>query len=184
MYTVTKLGESSVNISRSRFLGYCKPVANQEEAENYIKQLKREHPQAKHIVYVYKIEPNNIKKYNSSEPSGTGAPPIFNLIEKHNLTNIFVAVVRYFGGVLLGTGGLVRAYSDTAMQAIENAVPRELTKYYKLEVEVPFSDVSILEKMDIVVLDRIYGSTVKYIVASKKKQLPFDEVNYLEDVWL
>lgn len=184
MRTVTKLGESSLNISRSKFLGYCKPITNEFEAEEFLKEIKRKHPQAKHIVYVYKVEPNIVKKFNSSEPSGTGAPPILSIIEKNQLTNIVVAVVRYFGGVLLGTGGLVRAYGDTATEAITTAIIKELTMYHKYQVKLKYNEVSIIEKLDLIVLDRDFSETIKYTVATKSDNLPFDDVIYLEDVWL
>lgn len=184
MRTVSKNGESSITVERSKFLGHCISVSSEAEAEKFIIDLKRKNPQARHIVYVYKIEPNIIKKYNSTEPSGTGAPPILGLIERKGLTNILVAVVRYFGGVLLGTGGLVRAYSEASELAIQSAGEKELTKYYKFEVTVPYNRVSEVEDSDVMILDRVYAENVIYKIASISKNIPFDDAINEGEIWL
>ena len=184
MYAVTKIGESNINIQRSKFIGYCIPIANIEQAEECLKDIRRKHAQAKHIVYVYKLLPDILRKYNSSEPSGTGAPPIQTILDNMNMTNVLVAVVRYFGGVLLGTGGLVRAYSECAMEAINDAIPKELTKYYKYKVTIDYSNISEVEKMDVIILDREYGDKVIYNIASKTQNFQFDNIEYLGEIWL
>lgn len=184
MRTVERAGESSLTIERSRFLGYCVPVSSESDAEEFIRDLRRKHAQARHIVYVYKIEPDIVKKYNSSEPSGTGAPPIYSIIEARGLTNVLVAVVRYFGGVLLGTGGLVRAYSDSASEAIDDAKTKELTKYYKYKIRVPYGSVSDVENAEWVILDRKYDEQVEYIVASRVREVPYQDAEFLEEIWL
>lgn len=184
MRTVIKNGESNINVERSKFLGYCINVSSEAEAEKFISDLKRKNPQARHIVYVYKIEPNILKKYNSTEPSGTGAPPILGLIASKGLTNVLVAVVRYFGGVLLGTGGLVRAYTEASELAIANAGEKELTKYYKFEVSLPYNRVSEVENSDMIVLERVYKENVCYVIASVSKDIPFDNAKFMGEIWL
>lgn len=111
-------------ISKSRFIAYVKPVESESEAVVYIEQIKKRHWDAAHHVPVYVIgEQFSVQRYSDDgEPSGTAGVPILDLIKKEGLTNIVCVVVRYFGGIKLGTGGLVRAYTQSAKQAIESAL--------------------------------------------------------------
>lgn len=105
---------------RSRFIGYCKPVATEEEAVAFIDQIRSKHWDARHNVYAYSLREGNIKRYSDDgEPSGTAGMPVLDVILKNEVFNVCVVVTRYFGGVLLGTGGLVRAYSQAAKLALD-----------------------------------------------------------------
>ena len=105
-----------IEIKKSKFYGYMFKVHSQEDVEKHLKELKAEHKKAKHICYAYKVyEPVfMVKAFDDGEPSGTAGKPILNVIEKKDLNNIVIFVVRYFGGIKLGAGGLTRAYSKTA----------------------------------------------------------------------
>ena len=105
-------------IKKSKFIGYYYEVNSIDEINEVLAYLKKEHKKARHIPYAYKID-NNIKKSDDKEPSGTAGMPIYNLIEKNNLNNCFIAVVRYFGGIKLGAGGLLRAYNTTAIETLK-----------------------------------------------------------------
>ena len=102
-----------LEISKSRFIAYKKELTSLEEVKAFLLQLKKEHKKARHIcyAYVYKNEIVSEKCSDDGEPSGTAGYPILNVIKKKNLTNVLVAVVRYFGGIKLGAGGLTRAYT-------------------------------------------------------------------------
>ena len=96
---------------RSRFIGYCKPVKTEQEAIDFINEKRSEHWNATHNVYAYSLREGNIKRYSDDgEPSGTAGMPVLDVIVKNEIFDVVVVVTRYFGGVLLGTGGLVRAY--------------------------------------------------------------------------
>ena len=120
--TVAKKAESEYKEKKSVFLGYCQPVQTEEEAIRFIEKIKSEHRDARHNVYAYCLREGNSKRYSDDgEPQGTAGVPILDIILKNGLTDIVIVVTRYFGGILLGTGGLVRAYSTSAKLAIEQA---------------------------------------------------------------
>lgn len=109
---------------RSRFIGYCKPVKTEQEAIDFINEKRSEHWNATHNVYAYSLREGNIKRYSDDgEPSGTAGMPVLGVIVKNEIFDVVVVVTRYFGGVLLGTGGLVRAYSHGSKIAVEAAKP-------------------------------------------------------------
>lgn len=109
---------------RSRFIGYCKPVKTEQEAIDFINEKRSEHWNATHNVYAYSLREGNIKRYSDDgEPSGTAGMPVLDVIVKNEIFDVVVVVTRYFGGVLLGTCGLVRAYSHGSKIAVEAAKP-------------------------------------------------------------
>lgn len=109
---------------RSRFIGYCKPVKTEQEAIDFINEKRSEHWNATHNVYAYSLREGNIKRYSDDgEPSGTAGMPVLDVIVKNEIFDVVIVVTRYFGGVLLGTGGLVRAYSHGSKIAVEAAKP-------------------------------------------------------------
>ena len=109
---------------RSRFIGYCKPVKTEQEAIDFINEKRSEHWNATHNVYAYSLREGNIKRYSADgDPSGTAGMPVLDVIVKNEIFDVVVVVTRYFGGVLLGTGGLVRAYSHGSKIAVEAAKP-------------------------------------------------------------
>lgn len=109
---------------RSRFIGYCKPVKTEQDAIDFINEKRSEHWNATHNVYAYSLREGNIKRYSDDgEPSGTAGMPVLDVIVKNEIFDVVVVVTRYFGGVLLGTGGLVRAYSHGSKIAVEAAKP-------------------------------------------------------------
>ena len=105
-------------IKKSRFITYLYKIDDEDKINSIIDEIKSEHKKARHVVYVYKI--NNTGKINDDgEPKGTAGMPIFNVIEKNNLNNVLIVVVRYFGGIKLGASGLFRAYSNSASEIIK-----------------------------------------------------------------
>lgn len=102
--------ESIYEIKKSKFYAFSYEVNNLEDIKIILDNLKKEHKKARHIVYAYKIDGIE-KKYDDGEPSGTAGLPLYNIINKKNLNHILIVVVRYFGGIKLGAGGLLRAYN-------------------------------------------------------------------------
>ena len=120
----TVAGEASAEFTerRSRFIGFAKPVATENEAVSFINAIKSEHWDATHNVYAYSLREGQIKRYSDDgEPQGTAGIPVLDVILKSDVTNVAVVVTRYFGGVLLGAGGLVRAYSHAASIALKQS---------------------------------------------------------------
>ena len=107
---------------RSRFIGYIRPVATQAAADAFVEEVRAMHRTATHHVYAYLLREGNFQRYSDDgEPQGTAGVPVLNVLLKNNITDTAVVVVRYFGGVLLGAGGLVRAYSAGAAAALRAA---------------------------------------------------------------
>lgn len=121
--TVLQDADAEMIEKKSRFIGYCRPVKTQDEAIDFINEIRALHRQATHNVYAYVLRENNIMRYSDDgEPAGTAGVPVLEVIKKEGLTDVAVVVTRYFGGVLLGAGGLVRAYGKSAKLGIDAAV--------------------------------------------------------------
>ena len=111
---------------KSKFLGYTYQVKSAYEVENILQVLKKEHKKATHICYAYSISSDVVlaKAVDDGEPSGTAGRPILNVIEKKNIKNVLTVVVRYFGGVKLGAGGLVRMYTKCASESLKEYIEK------------------------------------------------------------
>lgn len=121
--TVEQFGQAEIVIEKSTFIGYAKPVNNEEEALAFIQEIKKKHRDATHNVPAYVLgEHNEIQRCNDDgEPSGTAGVPVLEVLKKEDVRDVAVVVTRYFGGIKLGTGGLVRAYTRGAKIALEAA---------------------------------------------------------------
>jgi len=126
---------------KSRFIGYAKPVKSVEEAVEFINSIKSKHWDATHNVSAYVLKDNNIQRSSDDgEPSGTAGVPVLDVILKEHLVNVCVVVTRYFGGTLLGAGGLIRAYSHASKIALESAniITMALCKTVSVRVDYSF----------------------------------------------
>jgi len=108
-------------VKKSRFIAYAATVCSEEAAKTYIAEITRQHKKARHVVYAY-VTPTATRHSDAGEPHGTAGLPLLNSIQRRNMENIVVVVVRYFGGILLGKGGLIRAYGKAAGMALESMV--------------------------------------------------------------
>lgn len=109
-----------LEIKKSKFIGLYFPVKSQDEVVEILNNLKKEHKKATHICYAYRLtNPFSEKAFDDGEPSGTAGKPILNVLQKQNKKDSLLVVVRYFGGIKLGAGGLVRAYSKTASETLK-----------------------------------------------------------------
>lgn len=134
--TIKEDVKTEIVVKKSKFICNLIKVETQEEAENIIKQIKKKYYDARHNCIAYRvIEEERIleKSSDDGEPSGTAGGPMLNILQKNNLCNVVVIVTRYFGGILLGTGGLVRAYSDAVLSTID--ISEKLEKCMGLEAE-------------------------------------------------
>lgn len=134
--TVRQYGSAEIVIKRSRFIGHAKPVADEDEAAAFIEELKKKYWDATHNCSAYVIgeRDEHQKALDDGEPSGTAGKPILEVIKNRGLKNVAVVVTRYFGGIMLGAGGLVRAYTDGAVAGIDAA--EQIVKVLHCEVVV------------------------------------------------
>lgn len=139
--TVEHYAEEEIIIEKSRFIGYIQPVSTEEEAEEFIHSIKSLHKEATHNVPVYLVgEKHEVQRYSDDgEPSGTAGVPVLEMLKREGITNIAIVITRYFGGVKLGTGGLVRAYTLAAKKAIEKAEVINKVEHQLIKVKVDYS---------------------------------------------
>ena len=175
--SVHKEGRDEIIINKSRFIGTACPVESEEEALEFIDRIKKEFKDATHNVYAYVIgENSNIQRFSDDgEPSGTAGIPVLNVIKQENLRNVAVVVTRYFGGVLLGAGGLVRAYTKGAKIALDSGIIVDKNLFYDVSFKI---DYTLLGKMEnellkniFTVIDKLYEDEMKefekYIIGEK-----------------
>lgn len=149
--TVEKEASDFFIEKKSKFIGYAKPVKTQEEAVDFISKIKSKHWDATHNVYAYVLRENNIQRYSDDgEPSGTAGVPVLDVMLKESLVDVCVVATRYFGGTLLGAGGLVRAYSHTSKIALEAAGIITMAQCSVMSAEV---DYSFYDRLNILLSD-------------------------------
>lgn len=139
--TICGEGQTELVIERSRFIGYAKPVETRGEAEQFIREIKARHRDANHNVPAFVIGEKLQQQWASDdgEPQGTAGVPMLQMMVKEEITNVAVVVTRYFGGIKLGTGGLVRAYTNTAKGALEAAGIRQVKDQTVMVVSMDYT---------------------------------------------
>lgn len=149
--TVEKEASDFFIEKKSKFIGYAKPVKTQEDALEFISKIKSKHWDATHNVYAYVLRENNIQRYSDDgEPSGTAGVPVLDVMLKESLVDVCVVATRYFGGTLLGAGGLVRAYSHTSKIALDAAGIITMAQCSVMSAEV---DYSFYDRLNILLSD-------------------------------
>lgn len=138
--TITSLSEGLYTEKRSKFISHALPVANEEEAMAHIEEFRKRYYDARHVCWAYRIgKQEMIERANDDgEPSSTAGKPILGQIHSNELTDILVVVIRYFGGVKLGTGGLITAYKSAAAEAISNATIEKRILFTQFRLTFPF----------------------------------------------
>lgn len=169
--TVEKEAEAIIIEKKSKFIANVFYVESIEDAEKIIASIKKKHYSARHSPFAYRIFKENgviEKQSDDGEPSGTAGAPMLNILSKRNLCNVLVVVTRYFGGILLGTGGLVRAYSDATTNAIESAKEVEKEAGYVIEILIDYDKQKeieyICEKNKIDIISKEYTDKIKMLV--------------------
>lgn len=138
--TVAAPGEDAFVEKRSRFIGYCRPVQTEEEALAFIQEIRSKHWDASHNVYAYILREGGIMRYSDDgEPQGTAGVPVLDVLRKPGITDAVIVVTRYFGGILLGGGGLVRAYSHGASIAVKAAGVQVMKECLLLSVRCAYT---------------------------------------------
>ncbi len=139
--TVRKNSEFTIVEKKSEFIGVCAPVTTESEAIAFVNAVKKKHSAARHNVYAYVLREGNTQRFSDDgEPHGTAGMPVLDSIRKAGITDAVVVVTRYFGGILLGTGGLVRAYTAAASGAVKEAGIAEVGDFSVIEIKANYSD--------------------------------------------
>ena len=140
--TITGKAEGIYREKGSKFLAFGFPVSSVENALEILAEIKKKHHSARHHCYAYRIGLDIFRMNDDGEPSGTAGKPIYNQLVSGKLTNILVVVVRYFGGILLGTGGLAKAYKSATLNMLDNAMIADWTlcRNYKIEFRYDTAD--------------------------------------------
>ena len=182
-YTVSEAAEASFIEKRSEFIGYIAPVKTDEEAVNFINTIKAKHRKAKHNVYAYILRKDNISRYSDDgEPQGTAGVPVLDVLQKRGLTDVCVVVTRYFGGILLGGGGLVRSYSHAASLACDAAHTMDMCLCHRLKICTDYGMYGkltyILPNFETITVNSDFADsvTLELLVLSKKLSALISEI--------
>lgn len=171
--TLGKEGSAVLEIKKSEFIAYAAHVKSEEEARAFVDKIRKKHADARHNVYAYLLSENNIMRYSDDgEPQGTGGLPVLDVLRKGGLTDAVIVVTRYFGGILLGTGGLVRAYSGAAKAAVEDAGRARFVKYeeYAFTMSYPLYQrfPTIVKNYPVITDSTDFGAEVTVTLAIKE----------------
>lgn len=165
--TIKENSSAEIVEKKSKFIANIFYVETLEDVEIKLKEIRKKYYDAKHNCFAFRLDNENISRFSDDgEPSGTAGAPMLNILEGRNLSNVLVIVTRYFGGILLGTGGLVRAYSEATLKAIENSEIVEKVYGNVLNIEIEYKD-----------LDNI-----KYYL--KNENINIENINYGEKILL
>lgn len=185
--TLHEFGVDEIIIEKSTFIGYAKPISTEEEAVEFINEIKKKHKDATHNVWAYTVGQNmNIQRYSDDgEPQGTAGIPTLEVIKKEDLRDVVVVVTRYFGGIKLGAGGLVRAYTKGAKVGLEAAKIIEKVNYQEVKIKIDYNQLGKVQNeimnMGYFIKDTIYEDNVEIIVYSKQDKLE-EIINKITDI--
>lgn len=175
-YTVKTKAIHEIDIQKSRFLAFVKRVETEDEAKNFIEEIAKDNWKANHNCYAYTIGENQRiqKASDDGEPSGTAGVPILDVLKKKNLQDTAVVVTRYFGGIKLGAGGLIRAYSKSASEGIKQAgiVKRSLVTVYRCTID--YTQLGTMEneirQSEFILKDILYEEKVSLLLYATDEQ--------------
>ena len=176
MYTVKSNIEKTIIINKSKFISKSYFVTDTTQVNNIISNIKDKYSDATHVCFAYIIN-NNIKYSDDGEPNNTAGLPIYNVISKNNLNCVLVVVIRYFGGIKLGAGGLTRAYSNSALEVIKDNIT-ELSKGYNIKVTLDYNSIKDVEYIlkDVNIINKNYNDIISITF-----EIPIDNVNTIKE---
>ena len=174
-YIPTRAAESEFVEKRSRFIGYIKPVETEAEARAFVEEIKKRHYDARHNCWCYLLREGGVVRYSDDgEPQGTAGQPMLGVFEKEGITDLVCVVTRYFGGILLGTGGLLRAYTKGAKDALDAAGVSVVRRWVRQLVPCTYSLYERLkqetERFGAVIEDTEYGADIVITVLVPEEQ--------------
>ena len=163
MYSILNNIENTITIKKSKFITKLYRINSISEINDILSNLNKEYKDSTHICYAYIID-NKEKCFDDGEPSATAGLPILNVLKKNNLSNILAVVIRYFGGIKLGVGGLSHAYSSSIIEALKLSSIIELTIGYLIEIEFSYDNVKLIDYIlyDKKIIDKTYKDNIIY----------------------
>ena len=164
--TIKEVYEDKIEVSKSQFYSFLIPLNSEEEVPLLIKEKRMQFVKARHVCYAY-IFNSNYKYSDDGEPSGTAGKPLYELLNKNNLTNCILIVVRIFGGVLLGAGRLLRTYVESGLNSIKKANKFEIYYEFLIKLEIKLENINVIK-----------GYLVKY--KYEIKNVIYDEISTIE----
>ncbi len=172
--TILAPAEAAFTEKKSEFIGFIAPVKTADEAVEFVNQIRAKHRKATHNVYAYIVRDRNSTRYSDDgEPQGTAGVPVLDVIQKEGLTDVCCVVTRYFGGILLGGGGLVRAYSHAAKIAVDAAKRMVMCSCFKVDFSIDYNlygKISyMLPEFFVKILNNDFGSNVNVSLLVKSE---------------
>ncbi len=169
---------NEIEINKSKFITYLYKIKDKDEVLKYLTILKIEHKTATHICYAYILD-NTVKYNDDNEPQGTAGLPILEVLKKNNLNHVVCFVVRYFGGIKLGSGGLIRAYSNSVSLCLKKTHIIETQKLMKIKLTLSYQDNKLIKKLlTNNILETIYDEKITYIlVINQELKAKLDSYN-------
>lgn len=175
--TITKASEEVLfKDKNSKFFGYAFPVSTEDEIKEHLEDLKKKHHAARHWCYAWQLgkEDFRYRANDDGEPSNSAGMPIYGQIQSFEVTNVLIVVVRYFGGVKLGVGGLINAYKTAAQMALEasNIVTRTIDLKFEIAFDYPEMNkvMRVIKENNLTVIDQILELDCKIIISVRKKE--------------
>ncbi len=179
MQIITTAGFAEQTITKSRFIAAAIACQNEREVGAALRAFASQHPSAHHLAYAFRIKtPEGIvpRFSDAGEPSGTAGLPIAKMLEGRNLINVCVAVIRYYGGVNLGTGGLVRAYGGTAKMALDSAKMADFVEMHHINLTISYKQMdmmtSALAKINGSIVSKHFGEQVDLVLSLPVQETP------------
>lgn len=176
--TIEKNVSSTIIEKKSKFIANIIYIESEKEAEEELNKIRKKYHDARHNCYAYRITTQNgivQKQSDDGEPSGTAGAPMLDILEKKEIMNVIVIVTRYFGGILLGTGGLVKAYSEALTEALKKACYRLKEEGYVAEVIIGYENIKDFEyfclQNDILIVQKEYTDKIKLTIEISKKKV-------------
>ena len=157
MKTITEIKTNEIIIHKSKFITIITPINSKEEITKILNKVKKEYKDATHYCFAYIIDSEE-KCDDNGEPSGTAGLPILKVLKINNLTNVLCLVVRYFGGIKLGAGGLIRAYSTSASEALNKCTIKDIKSGFNITITFPYQN---LKQIDHILKDKKVNKTFK-----------------------
>ncbi len=185
--TLHEFGMDEIIIEKSRFIGYAKPIKTEEEAIEFVNEIKKKHKDATHNVWAYTLGKSmNIQRYSDDgEPQGTAGIPTLEVIKKEDLRDVVVVVTRYFGGVKLGAGGLVRAYTKGAKVGIDAGKVVSKVLYKDVRIKIDYNQLGKVQNeimnMNYFIKDTIYEDNVVLVIYSRENEVS-DLISKITDI--
>lgn len=174
MYSIKNNVENTIEIKKSKFITKLYKIDSISEINSILEEIDNEHRNATHVCFAYIIDGKE-KCSDDGEPSGTAGIPILNILKKKNLTNILAVVIRYFGGIKLGAGGLVRAYSNSVVDTLKETSIIELEEGYLIEAEFSYDQMKLIDYIleDKKIIEKTYDTNVIYKFYLNQAELNF-----------